>query len=192
SGQVMRPVFDAARREPRRVVYAEGEDERVLRAVQVAVDDGLAKPIIIGRRRVVTKRIETLGLRIVPGKNVELCGPDDDPRFREYWQLYHSLMERKGVTPGNARAVVRSDTTVIACLMLHRGEADPDARGHDVERRQVRARRARRAPRQTIVGEEAGVSAHHRSVDPRGRLRRRRSRRSRGRARRREHGAGEE
>ncbi len=124
SGQVMRPVFDAARREPRRVVYAEGEDERVLRAVQVAVDDGLAEPIIIGRRRVVMKRIETLGLRIVPGKNVELCDPDDDPRFREYWQLYHSLMERKGVTPGNARAVVRSDTTVIACLMLHRGEAD--------------------------------------------------------------------
>ncbi len=124
SGQVMRPVFDAARRDPRRVVYAEGEDERVLRAVQVAVDDGLAKPIIIGRKRVVTKRIETLGLRIEPGKNVELCDPEDDPRFREYWQLYHSLMERKGVTPGNARAVVRSDTTVIACLMLHRGEAD--------------------------------------------------------------------
>ncbi|MGQ0676375.1 MAG: NADP-dependent malic enzyme, partial [Rhodospirillales bacterium] len=124
SGQVMRPVFDAARRDPRRVVYAEGEDERVLRAVQVAVDDGLAKPIVIGRRRVVLKRIETLGLRIRPGQNVELCDPEDDPRFREYWQLYHALMERKGVTPDNARAVVRSDTTVIACLMLHRGEAD--------------------------------------------------------------------
>ena len=124
SGQVMRPVFDAARRDPRRVVYAEGEDERVLRAVQVAVDDGLAKPIVIGRARVVMKRIETLGLRIAPGKDVELCDPEDDPRFREYWRLYHALMERKGVTPGNARAVVRSDTTVIACLMLHRGEAD--------------------------------------------------------------------
>jgi malate dehydrogenase (oxaloacetate-decarboxylating)(NADP+) len=124
SGQVMRPVFDAARRDPRRVVYAEGEDERVLRAVQVAVDDGLAKPIVIGRARVVMKRIETLGLRIAPGKDVELCDPEGDPRFREYWQLYHALMERKGVTPGNARAVVRSDTTVIACLMLHRGEAD--------------------------------------------------------------------
>jgi malate dehydrogenase (oxaloacetate-decarboxylating)(NADP+) len=124
SGQVMRPVFDAARRDLRRVVYAEGEDERVLRAVQVAVDDGLARPIVIGRRRVVTKRIETLGLRIEPGRTVELCDPEDDPRFREYWQLYHSLMERKGVTPDIARAVVRSDPTVIACLMLHRGEAD--------------------------------------------------------------------
>jgi len=124
SGQVMRPVFDAARRDPRRVAYAEGEDERVLRAVQVAVDDGLAKPILIGRRRVVAKRIETLGLRIAPGRDVELCDPDDDPRFRDYWQLYHSLMERKGVTPDNARAVVRADATVIACLMLHRGEAD--------------------------------------------------------------------
>jgi malate dehydrogenase (oxaloacetate-decarboxylating)(NADP+) len=124
SGQVMRPVFDAARRDPRRVVYAEGEDERVLRAVQVAVDDALAKPILIGRRRVVAKRIETLGLRIAPGRDVELCDPDDDPRFREYWQLYHSLMERKGVTPDAARAVVRVDPTVIACLMLHRGEAD--------------------------------------------------------------------
>jgi malate dehydrogenase (oxaloacetate-decarboxylating)(NADP+) len=124
SGQVMRPVFDAARRDPRRVAYAEGEDERVLRAVQVAVDDGLAKPILIGRRRVVERRIETLGLRIQPGRDVELCDPDDDPRFREYWQLYHSLMERKGVTPDAARAVVRVDPTAIACLMLHRGEAD--------------------------------------------------------------------
>ena len=124
SGQVMRPVFDAARRDPRRVVYAEGEDERVLRAVQVAVDEGLAKPILIGRRRVVAKQIETLGLRIAPGRDVELCDPEDDPRFRGYWQLYHALMERKGVTPDAARAVVRADTTVIACLMLHRGEAD--------------------------------------------------------------------
>ncbi len=124
SGQVMRPVFDAARRDPRRVVYADGEDERVLRAVQVAVDDGLAKPIVIGRRRVVMKRIETLGLRIRPGQGVELCDPEDDPRYREYWQTYHGLMERKGVSPDAARAVVRSDPTVIACLMLHRGEAD--------------------------------------------------------------------
>jgi malate dehydrogenase (oxaloacetate-decarboxylating)(NADP+) len=124
SGLVMRPVFEAARRDPRRVVYAEGEDERVLRAVQVAVDDGLAKPILIGRRRVVARRIETLGLRIRPGHNIELCDPEDDPRYREYWQLYHRIMERKGVTPDEARRVVRSDTTVIACLMLHRGEAD--------------------------------------------------------------------
>ncbi len=124
SGLVMRPVFEAARRDPRRVVYAEGEDERVLRAVQVAVDDGLAKPILIGRRRVVARRIESLGLRIRPGHDVELCDPEDDPRYREYWQLYHRIMERKGVTPDEARRMVRSDTTVIACLMLHRGEAD--------------------------------------------------------------------
>jgi len=124
SGLVMRPVFEAARRDPRRVVYAEGEDERVLRAVQVAVDDKLAKPILIGRRRVVRRRIETLGLRIRPGHDVELVDPEDDPRYREYWQLYHRAMERRGVTPDQARKVVRSDHTVIACLMLHRGEAD--------------------------------------------------------------------
>ncbi|MCC6468137.1 MAG: NADP-dependent malic enzyme [Alphaproteobacteria bacterium] len=124
SGLVMRPVFEAARRDPRRVVYADGEDERVLRAVQVAVDDGLAHPILIGRRRVVARRIETLGLRIRPGHNIELCDPDDDPRYRDYWQLYHRIMERKGVTPDEARTIVRSSNTVIACLMLHRGEAD--------------------------------------------------------------------
>ncbi|MCC7047931.1 MAG: NADP-dependent malic enzyme, partial [Alphaproteobacteria bacterium] len=124
SGLVMRPVFEAARRDPRRVVYAEGEDERVLRAVQVAVDDGLAKPILIGRRRVVARRIETLGLRIRPGHHIDLVDPDDDPRFRDYWQLYHRIMERKGVTPDEARNVVRSNNTVIACLMLHRGETD--------------------------------------------------------------------
>jgi len=124
SGLVMRPVFEAARRDPRRVVYAEGEDERVLRAVQVAVDDKLAKPILIGRRRVVARRIETLGLRIRPGHDVELVDPEDDPRYREYWQLYHRIMERRGVTPDEARKAVRLDNTVIACLMLQRGEAD--------------------------------------------------------------------
>ncbi|MCK6451426.1 MAG: NADP-dependent malic enzyme [Alphaproteobacteria bacterium] len=124
SGLVMRPVFEAARRDPRRVVYADGEDERVLRAVQVVVDDGLAKPILIGRRRVVARRIEQLGLRIRAGHTFELCDPDDDPRYRDYCQLYHRLMERRGVTPDAARTIVRSDTTVIACLMLHRGEAD--------------------------------------------------------------------
>jgi malate dehydrogenase (oxaloacetate-decarboxylating)(NADP+) len=90
----------------------------------VAVDDGLALPILIGRRRVVARRIETLGLRIRAGHNIEVCDPEDDPRYREYWQLYHRIMERKGVTPDEARRVVRLNNTVIASLMLHRGEAD--------------------------------------------------------------------
>jgi malate dehydrogenase (oxaloacetate-decarboxylating)(NADP+) len=81
------------------VAYAEGEDERVLRAVQVAVDDGLAKPILIGRPAVIEARIAKAGLRIQPGVDVEICNPEDDPRFRQYWEAYHQLMGRDGVTP---------------------------------------------------------------------------------------------
>lgn len=124
SGLVMKPIFERARQDPRRVVYAEGEEERVLRAVQAVLDDELAKPILIGRRRVVESRIERLGLRMKLDEDVELVDPEDDPRFREYWQLYHSIMERRGVTPARARTVVRTRNTVIAALMVRRGEAD--------------------------------------------------------------------
>jgi malate dehydrogenase (oxaloacetate-decarboxylating)(NADP+) len=124
SGLLMKPVFDRARSEPKRLVYAEGEDERVLRAVQQVVDDGLAKPIIIGRRDVVLKRIEKLNLRLALGKTVTLVDPEDDPRYHEYWTLYHSLMERKGVSPDFARGLVRTRASVIAALMVRRGEAD--------------------------------------------------------------------
>ena len=124
SGLVMKPLFDRAREDVQRVVYAEGEETQVLRTVQIVVDDGLARPILIGRRRVVEMRIERLGLRLRLDKDVELCDPDDDPRYREYWTLYHQLAERRGVTPDAAREIVRTRTTVIAALMVARGEAD--------------------------------------------------------------------
>ena len=124
SGLVMKPLFERARQNPQRVVFAEGEDERVLRAVQGVVVDGIARPILIGRREVVARRIERLGLSMRAGEHFQLCDPEDDPRFQEYWKLYHSLMERKGVSPDYARNVVRASTSVIAALMLRRGEAD--------------------------------------------------------------------
>ncbi len=124
SGLLMRPVFDAARSNPKRVVFAEGEDERVLRAVQTVLNDGLAKPILIGRPEVVSMRLEKIGLKLQPGRDFELVNPHNDPRFREYWTLYHQLMQRKGVTPEIAKAIVRTRPTVIAALMVRRGEAD--------------------------------------------------------------------
>ncbi|MFB3134119.1 MAG: NADP-dependent malic enzyme [Rhodospirillales bacterium] len=124
SGMLMKPVFEQAGRDPRRVAYAEGEDERVLRAAQAVVDDGLVRPILIGRPDVVGRRIEDLGLRIRPGKEFELVDPEDDPRYADYWRLYHTLMERKGVSADDARTIVRTNTTVIAALMVERGEAD--------------------------------------------------------------------
>ena len=124
SGLVMKPLFDRAREDVRRLVYAEGEETQVLRAVQIVIDDGLARPILIGRRRVIEMRIERLGLRLRLDEDVEICDPGDDPRYREYWTLYHRLTERRGVTPDAAREIVRTRTTVIAALMVARGEAD--------------------------------------------------------------------
>jgi malate dehydrogenase (oxaloacetate-decarboxylating)(NADP+) len=124
SGLVMKPVFDRARQDPLRLVYAEGEDERVLRAAQNAVDDGIAKPILIGRREVVERRLEKLGLHVRLGTDFELVDPESDPRFHDYWTHYHRLMERKGISPDSARTLVRTRTTVIAALMVERGEAD--------------------------------------------------------------------
>ena len=124
SGLVMKPIFESARRTPQRVVYAEGEEERVLRAVQTVVNEGLAKPILIGRRRVVASRIERYGLRLRIGIDFELVDPQQDRRFREYWTLYHGIMERKGVSPEYAQTIVRTRNTVIAALMVKRGEAD--------------------------------------------------------------------
>ncbi len=120
----MRPVFAAAKANVQRVAYAEGEDERVLRAVQVAIDDGLAKPILIGRPAVIEARITKAGLRLQAGKDYEVCNPEDDPRFRQYWEAYHKLMGRDGVTPEAAKAAVRRSNTIIAALMVHLGDAD--------------------------------------------------------------------
>ncbi len=124
SGLVMRPLFERARSDPKRVVYAEGEDERVLRAVQQVIDDGLARPIVVGRREVVSRRIARLNLRLGLDHDVMLVDPQDDPRYQEYWSLYHRLMERKGVSPDFAQALVRTRSSVIAALMVRRGEAD--------------------------------------------------------------------
>ena len=128
TGMLMRPVFAAAKAfhatRAARVVYAEGEDERVLRAVQVALDERLARPILIGRPDVVRMRIERASLRLVAGRDFDLVDPESDPRFRAYWETYHALMGRDGVTPEAAKAAVRRSNTLIASLMLKRGEAD--------------------------------------------------------------------
>ncbi|HJT96737.1 MAG TPA: NADP-dependent malic enzyme, partial [Rhodanobacteraceae bacterium] len=121
---LMKPVFARAQADPRRVVYAEGEEETVLRAVQHVVDEGIAKPILIGRPSVIEQRIQRLSLRLRPNVDFELCNIESDPRFKDYWTLYHELMQRRGVTPDSAKAIVRSRSTVIAALMLRRGEAD--------------------------------------------------------------------
>ncbi|MGE5767123.1 MAG: NADP-dependent malic enzyme [Bacteroidota bacterium] len=124
SGLIMKPLFQRAKEDPKRVIYAEGEDERVLRAVQVVVDEGLAQPILVGRPDVVATRVQRLGLRIRPGVDVPLVNPQDDPRFRTYWQTYHELMQRKGTSPEAAREIVRTRNTVIAALAVRLGDAD--------------------------------------------------------------------
>jgi malate dehydrogenase (oxaloacetate-decarboxylating)(NADP+) len=128
TGMLMRPVFSAAKafsaRRPARVVYAEGEDERVLRAVQVVLDEGIARPILVGRPEVVRMRIERASLRLQAGRDFDLVDPENDPRFRAYWETYHKLMGRDGVTPEAAKAAVRRSNTLISSLMVKRGEAD--------------------------------------------------------------------
>jgi len=121
---LMKPVFARAKADPQRVVYAEGEEEVVLRAVQHVVDEGMARPILIGRPSVIEARIARLNLRLQAGRDFELCSIESDPRFKDYWTLYHEIMQRNGVTPDSAKALVRSRATVIAALMLRRGEAD--------------------------------------------------------------------
>ncbi|MFT3957305.1 MAG: NADP-dependent malic enzyme [Piscinibacter sp.] len=124
TGMFMRPVFAAARAEPKRVAYAEGEDERVLRAVQIALDEKLVKPILIGRPAVIAARIERAGLRLAAGRDYEVVNPEDDARFRQYWEAYHRLNARNGVTPDMAKATVRRSNTTIGALMIHLGDAD--------------------------------------------------------------------
>jgi len=124
TGLMMKPVFDAARREPKRVVFAEGEEEVMLRAVQNILDEGFARPVLIGRPAVIEQRIERMGLWIRPGEHFDVTNIDSDPRFVDYWQHYHRLMERRGITPAAAKAVLRSRSTVIGALMVERGEAD--------------------------------------------------------------------
>ena len=124
SYSIMRRVFDAARAAKRRIVFAEGEDERVLRAAQSMVEEGVDTPILIGRPEVVEARLDREGLKIRPGKDFELVNPENDPRYRDYWETYHSVLARKGVTPDLAKAILRTNTTAIAAVMVRRGDAD--------------------------------------------------------------------
>src|SRR5690606_12055294 len=109
---------------PRRVVFAEGEEFRVLHAAQTIVDDGMAFPILIGRESVILERIRRAGLRLKPGKNFELINNEFDPRYEDYWQTYYELRARSGITPAIAKSHVRTRDTLIGALMLHKDEAD--------------------------------------------------------------------
>ena len=125
TGLFMGPVFATARARPARVAYAEGEDERVLRAVQAALEEGLlSKAILIGRPAVIETRCQRAGLRIRPGRDFEVVDPGDDVRFRDYWTDYRQLMARRGVTPELAKATIRRSATTIAAMMVRRGDAD--------------------------------------------------------------------
>ncbi|WP_417839482.1 NADP-dependent malic enzyme [Tritonibacter scottomollicae] len=124
SALLMKPVFEAARAAARRIVFAEGEDERVLRAAQEILRETTETPILIGRPEVIESRAERLGLSIRPGQDVQIVNPENDPRYRDYWSSYHRIMERQGVTPDLAKAILRTNTTAIGAIMVHRGEAD--------------------------------------------------------------------
>jgi malate dehydrogenase (oxaloacetate-decarboxylating)(NADP+) len=125
SGQTMKPIFSVAKKAERKnIAYAEGEDRRVLRAVQVVVDEGLARPWLVGRAAIIKRRIEKYGLRLKEGKDYEVINIDDDPRYKDYWQTYHQLTERKGVTEQLAKIEMRRRLTLIASMLLHKGEVD--------------------------------------------------------------------
>ncbi|MDB4111086.1 NADP-dependent malic enzyme [Yoonia sp.] len=124
SAMIMRPVFEAARTATRTIVFAEGEDERVLRASQAIMEETTDTPILIGRPEVIARRCERAGLKIRPGIDFKIVNPQNDPRYRDYWGTYHDLMARSGVTPDLAKAIMRTNTTAIAAVMVHRGEAD--------------------------------------------------------------------
>ncbi len=124
SALLMRPVFQAAATASRRIVFAEGEDERVLRAAQAILEETTEQPILIGRPDVINTRCERLGLEIRPDRDFNIVNPENDPRYRDYWGTYHEIMARRGVTPDLARAVMRTNTTAIGAIMVHREEAD--------------------------------------------------------------------
>jgi malate dehydrogenase (oxaloacetate-decarboxylating)(NADP+) len=124
SALIMRPVFDVARQSSRRIIFAEGEDERVLRAASAMLEEMTVKPILIGRPEVMAARCERFGLAIRPDRDFAVVNPESDTRYREYWSSYHQLLERQGVTPDTARSVLRTNSTAIAAIAVHRGDAD--------------------------------------------------------------------
>ncbi|UCV04660.1 NADP-dependent malic enzyme [Dechloromonas denitrificans] len=159
SGLIMKPLFSQAKLAPKRIVFAEGEDERVLRAVQVVRDEGIAQPLLIGRRSEITRRIEAAGLRIREGEDFEIIHGDDcdffDEHFDEFWQTYHRLTERKGVSPDYARREVRRRATLYGSLMVHLGYADGLICGtfgrHETHREYV----------QSVIGTQAGLDRYY-------------------------------
>jgi malate dehydrogenase (oxaloacetate-decarboxylating)(NADP+) len=124
SALLMRPVFETARKAARRIVFSEGEDERVLRAAQAILEETTETPILIGRPEVIEARCERAGLSIRPGQDFQIVNPENDPRYYDYWNSYHELMERDGVTPDLAKAIMRTNSTAIGSIMVHREEAD--------------------------------------------------------------------
>ena len=124
TGFVMKPVFEAAKADLKRVIYAEGEDERVLQAVQAVSDEKLCLPILIGRPEVIDLRIERAGLRIKIGEHFDVVNPENDDRFKETWTEYYQIMRRKGVSPDDAKTAVRTSTTLIGAMLVRRGDAD--------------------------------------------------------------------
>ena len=124
TGLFMRPLFLGAKAAPKRIAFAEGEDERVLRAAQIAVDEGIAKPILVGRPEVILQRAERAGLRLQPGVDCEIVNPGKDDRFKSYVDAYHRLRARDGISPDLAKVVVRRSNSLIATLLVHMGDAD--------------------------------------------------------------------
>ncbi|HRP76183.1 MAG TPA: NADP-dependent malic enzyme [Rhodocyclaceae bacterium] len=152
SGLIMKPVFAEARKDPRRIIFAEGESEKVLRAVQTVIDEGLARPILIGRPEVVEHNLQRFGLRMAAERDFELVNPDSDPRFKELWTHYHALMERRGVSVEYAKKEVRRRTTLIGSLLLKQGYGEGLICGtygmHALHREFV----------ETVIGRKAGVN----------------------------------
>jgi malate dehydrogenase (oxaloacetate-decarboxylating)(NADP+) len=125
SGTAMKPIFSIAKRAlAKRVAYAEGEEERVLRALQIIVDEDLARPTLIGRPKVIAQRVEKFGLRLQEGRDFDVVNTDHDPRYRDFWQTYHRMMERQGVTAQFAKIEMRRRLTLIGTMLLHKGEVD--------------------------------------------------------------------
>jgi malate dehydrogenase (oxaloacetate-decarboxylating)(NADP+) len=159
SGFIMKPVFSQAKKAPKRIVFAEGEDERVLRAIQVVRDEGIARPILIGRPAEIARRIEAAGLRIREGVDYEVIHADHssffEQHFDEFWQTYHRLTERKGVSPDYARREVRRRATLYGALMVRLGYADGLVCGtfgrHDHHRHYV----------QSVIGTQAGLDRYY-------------------------------
>jgi len=124
TGTLMHPVFEQAKQAPKRIVYAEGEERNILSAVQQVVDEGMARPVLIGRPRVIEKRIAELNLRLQPGRDFDAVDIHHDERFYDYWNHYHDLLGRRGISPSEAKHIIRTEPTAIAALMVRRGEAD--------------------------------------------------------------------